>query len=159
MSRAAPLTDVTALIFDMDGVLVDSEPTNFEAMLRLLERYGIAYTEADDRRFRGRRNLDLYAYLRESYPGLPGDAELEDELTALTLGSIRRRCAPMPGVPDVLESTRRRGYRLALASSAVAAGGPAPPGRPAGFFPVRANRPRVLGAPRQPAPQNIPRGP
>src|SRR3989442_202102 len=65
--------------------------------------------------------LDLYAYLRESYPGLPGDAELEDELTALTLGSIRRRCAPMPGVPDVLESTRRRGYRLALASSAVPA--------------------------------------
>src|SRR3989442_9365010 len=122
MSRAAPLTDVTAVIFDMDGVLVGSEPTNFEAMLRLLERYGIAYTEADDRRFRGRRNLDLYAYLRESYPGLPGDAELEDELTALTLGSIRRRCAPMPGVPDVLESTRRRGYRLALASPPVPAG-------------------------------------
>jgi len=121
MSRAVPLTDVTAVIFDMDGVLVDSEPTNFEAMLRLLERYGIAYTEADDRRFRGRRNLDLYAHLRQSYPGLPGDAELEDELTALTLGSIRRRCAPMPGVPDVLESTRRRGYRLALASSAVPA--------------------------------------
>ena len=79
MSRAAPLTDVTAVIFDMDGVLVDSEPTNFDAMLRLLERYGIAYTEADDRRFRGRRNLDLYAYLQESYPGLPGDAERSEE--------------------------------------------------------------------------------
>src|SRR2546422_1752521 len=155
MSRAAPLTDVTALIFDMDGVLVDSEPTNFEAMLRLLERYGIAYTEADDRRFRGRRNLDLYAYLRESYPGLPGDAELEDELTALTLGSIRRRCAPMPGVPDVLESTRRRGDRLALASSAVPAG-MAPQIAPmGGFFPVRTQVPRVQGATGHAAPRSL----
>src|SRR3989442_5222505 len=143
MSRAAPLTDVTALIFDMDGVLVDSEPTNFEAMLRLLERYGIAYTEADDRRFRGRRNLDLYAYLRESYPGLPGDAELEDELTALTLRSSCRLWSPMLGVPDVLESTRRRGYRLALASSAVPAGIAAHPCPPGGFSPFGTTGPRV----------------
>ncbi len=105
----------------MDGVLVDSEPTNFEAMRCLLERHGVDYTPADDRRFRGRRNLDLYADLRQTHPTLPADAVLDGELTALTLGLIARRCVPMPGVPAALVEIRRRGYRLALASSAVPA--------------------------------------
>jgi HAD superfamily hydrolase (TIGR01509 family) len=103
----------------MDGVLVDSESVNFEALRRLLAGRGVRYTEDDDRRFRGRRNVDLFADLRSRHAGLPPDPELDQELTAIHTALIRERCTPMPGVPDVPAAIAARGYPLALASSAV----------------------------------------
>lgn len=115
------LPPVTAVVFDMDGVLVDSEAMNFEAMRRMLAGHGIAYGEADDRRFRGRRNIDLYAALRADRAGVPGDDVLDGDYTRTLTAMIRARCTPMAGVPDVLHALRERGYRLALASSSAPA--------------------------------------
>jgi HAD superfamily hydrolase (TIGR01509 family) len=105
----------------MDGVLVDSEPVNFRAMQEMLAARGIPYTEADDRQFRGRRNLDVYRWLRERGAVDADDEDLERDLSARLTALIRRHCTPMPGVPAVLLALRERGYRLALASSAVPA--------------------------------------
>lgn len=104
----------------MDGVLVDSEPVNFRAMDRVLAAHGLRYSEADDRRFRGRRNADFFAELRRAHPQLPAGETLEHALTETLIGLVRAGCAPRPGIPDVLHRLRARGYRLALASSSVA---------------------------------------
>src|SRR5207237_1316962 len=48
----------TAVIFDMDGVLVDSEPLGMEAMRRVMARQGVPYTEADNNEFVGRTTLE-----------------------------------------------------------------------------------------------------
>jgi HAD superfamily hydrolase (TIGR01509 family) len=103
----------------MDGVLVDSEPMNFTAMDRMLGAYGLRYTEADDRRFRGCRNADFFAELRQAHPHLPPSEELERALTETLIGLIRTGCVARPGIPEVLYRLSERGYRLALASSAV----------------------------------------
>ncbi len=113
------LPHVAAVVFDMDGVLVDSEPMNFAAMRRMLASHGVEYTDADDRRFRGRRNLDLYAWLRAERAGVPGDDVLDRGFTETLTAMIRVACTPMAGVPAVLHTLRERGYRLALASSAA----------------------------------------
>jgi HAD superfamily hydrolase (TIGR01509 family) len=103
----------------MDGVLVDSEPVNFAAMDGVLAAHGLRYTEADDRRFRGRRNADFFAELRQAHPDLPDGEALEQALTGKLIGLIRAGCVPRPGIPDVLHRLGERGYRLALASSSV----------------------------------------
>jgi beta-phosphoglucomutase len=36
-----------AVIFDMDGVLIDSEPLHFRATQDILKAYGVALTEVD----------------------------------------------------------------------------------------------------------------
>lgn len=118
---ARPLAGVDAVVFDMDGVLVDSEPVNFRAMQEMLAARGVRYTEADDRRFRGRRNLDVYAWLRERGAVSATDEELERDLTARLTALIRAEVRPRPGVPEVPRTVRERGYRVALASSAVPA--------------------------------------
>jgi HAD superfamily hydrolase (TIGR01509 family) len=105
----------------MDGVLADSEPVNFEAVGRVLAAFGLRYTEEDDRKFRGRRNLDLFAALRSRHPWLPADDDLEQALSGVLTGLIRQRCTPMPGVPQVPRTLAARGYGVALASSAVPA--------------------------------------
>jgi beta-phosphoglucomutase-like phosphatase (HAD superfamily) len=47
-----------AVIFDMDGVIVDSEPYSMQALIDVLRQYGIDPTEEDIRRSYGRRIRD-----------------------------------------------------------------------------------------------------
>jgi HAD superfamily hydrolase (TIGR01509 family) len=107
------------VIFDMDGVLVDSEPVNFRAMDRVLAAHGLRYSNADDRRFRGRRNADFFAELHQMHPQLPAVETLERAFTTTLVSLVRAGCAPRPGIPEVLHRLGERGYRLALASSSV----------------------------------------
>ncbi|MGH7398952.1 MAG: HAD family hydrolase [Candidatus Rokuibacteriota bacterium] len=109
---------VQALIFDMDGVLVDSEPFGFEALRRVMARYGLGYSEEENAEFLGRTTLESCRILKARH-ALPDSAEA---LAALYLESMIEQIGsgpiPMPGVPDVLERVRASGHRLALASSA-----------------------------------------
>ena len=107
-----------AVIFDMDGVLVDSEPFGFEALRRVMARYGLPYGEEENAEFLGRTTLDSCQILRERHR-LPEAAEtLADWYVEGMLEQIARGSIPMAGVPEVLRRIRAAGYRMALASSA-----------------------------------------
>lgn len=107
-----------AVIFDMDGVLVDSEPFGFEALRRVMARYGLPYGEDENAEFLGRTTLDCCHILRARH-GLTESAEtLADWYVEGMLEQIARGPIPMAGVPDVLRQIRAAGYRMALASSA-----------------------------------------
>lgn len=54
-----PFYSVKAVIFDLDGTLIDSEPNYFLADQRLLARYGVPFTEEDKRHYIGGSNLDM----------------------------------------------------------------------------------------------------
>lgn len=48
---------ITAVIFDLDGVVVDSEPIWFETYSRVLRNYGFTYTkDLDQKLARGHRD-------------------------------------------------------------------------------------------------------
>jgi HAD superfamily hydrolase (TIGR01509 family) len=109
---------VEVVIFDMDGVLVDSEPFGFEALRRVMARYGLGYSEEENAEFLGRTTLESCRILKARH-ALPDAAEiLADFYIEGMLAQIAAGPIPMPGVPDVLERVRAGGYRLALASSA-----------------------------------------
>jgi HAD superfamily hydrolase (TIGR01509 family) len=109
---------IQAVIFDMDGVLVDSEPFGFEALRRVMARYGRGYSEEENAEFLGRTTIESCRILkaRHALPE-PVDTLAELYLEAM-LEQIGRGPIPMAGVPAVLERVRAAGYRLALASSA-----------------------------------------
>ena len=109
---------VAAIIFDMDGVLVDSEPLGLESMRRLMEAHGVAYTEADNREFLGRTTLEECRILRARHGLRAAGEEMTRQYVEILVELIRERQRPMPGVPDVLAELRAAGYPLALASSA-----------------------------------------
>jgi len=68
MSHQWP-SKVAAIIFDLDGVLLDSEPLNFEATHRILAPYGIEYTLSDHDRFSGWTSLEGYEAWEALDPG------------------------------------------------------------------------------------------
>src|SRR6266540_5743716 len=108
----------TAVIFDMDGVLVDSEPLGMEAMRSVMARQGVAYTEADNNEFVGRTTLEECRILKARHRLEADEGELTRQYVDILVELIRERPRPMPGVPDALAELRTSGYRMALASSA-----------------------------------------
>jgi len=104
-----------AVVFDMDGVLVDSEAMHLDVTCRLLAEYGIRFEATDE--FLGCTDLDMYTVLVPRY-GLPHDAAtLAARQVAMTVHQAAG-VRPMPGVPAVPRALVAGGYRVAVASSA-----------------------------------------
>ena len=108
-----------AVVFDMDGVLVDSEPMHVDAMRELLRPYGIAYTDEENAEFFGFTDPEVFRVLRARYRLEPDDRALTRRRAALLVELTRKRTVPMPGVPDVPKALHGLGYRLAVASSSA----------------------------------------
>lgn len=109
---------IRAVIFDMDGVLVDSEPFGFEALRRVMARHDLPYTEGENAEFLGRTTLDSCRILKARHRLPESEETLADWYVEGMLEQIARGPIPMAGVPEVLERVRAAGYRMALASSA-----------------------------------------
>ena len=106
-----------AVIFDMDGVIVDSEPYSMRALIDVLRQYDIDPTEAEIRRSYGRRIRDDFADYFSRY-GVTAHLETaiarkEARYYHLAAGHLK----PFPGVMRLLKRLRARGHGLALASS------------------------------------------
>ncbi len=108
-----------ALVFDMDGVLVDSEPMHVDAMRQVLVPYGIPYTDENNAEFFGFTDLEVFRVLRDRYGLAQNPHELARRHAALIVELTRKRTQPMSGVPDVPEALRALGYRMAVASSSA----------------------------------------
>ncbi len=106
-----------AIIFDMDGVLVDSEPLHKEAWRKLLPTMGVSFAEVALRRAVGMNDGD---FLRELFREHGVEEAVEDVLArkrGFYLDMVRRELKPYCGAEDVLRELGKR-YRLSLASSA-----------------------------------------
>ena len=106
-----------AVIFDMDGVLVDSERqwklSEAEHIRRLLPRWG----EADSEAIVGLGVVELHEFLVERY-GLKEPREAFLALLDASAAEIYgRRVTLSAGLPELLGELRRRGLKVGLASS------------------------------------------
>jgi len=95
---------VTGLvIFDCDGVLVDSEPISLRLLLEMLERAGLAMDpETASTRFLGRSLASTRAILVEEFGLTLTDAALEDMRSRLYT-AFRAELQPVAGIAETLE--------------------------------------------------------
>ncbi len=110
--------NIKALIFDMDGVLVDSEPCHLQAYQELLGRLGHPYTGEDNREFLGRKDITILGILNERY-NLKSSAEALLVEKEAILARLLATAVPRPGVVKTLETAKRLGLPIAVASSAT----------------------------------------
>ena len=107
-----------ALIFDMDGILVDSEPLWRLAEREVFAGVGIELDDGDCERTMGMRTDEVieHWYRRAPWHG-PSPADVEARLVARMQTLIAERAEPMPGVEHALTVARNAGLELAMASS------------------------------------------
>ncbi len=95
------------VIFDCDGVLVDSERIAVEIDLVVLERVGLTMTRQEVvERFVGRSPSVMYEVI-EAHLGCPPSPELRAEFEQLYTDAYERGLLPVPGIVDALEQLDR----------------------------------------------------
>jgi HAD superfamily hydrolase (TIGR01509 family) len=107
-----------AVVFDLNGTLVDDIPYHFEAWRELATSLGVALDAASFQSFNGLKNEDIF-------PRLLGRPVARDEMAALSTTKEERyralyrpHLAPLRGAEVFMASLRASGVRLGVASSA-----------------------------------------
>ncbi len=93
---------VRAVIFDCDGVLVDTEPTSSAVLAGLLSEAGLAITPADCRRAYTGRAMGAILADAAGRLGEPLPLDLATRFYALIEETFARELEPVPGVVDAL---------------------------------------------------------
>jgi len=107
-----------AIIFDMDGLLIDSEPLWVRAEIEIFGEVGVVLREEDCARTKGLRTDDVIAYWHTRRPwDSRTPAEVEARLIARVASLVREGGVALPGVASAIEVARAGGRPLALASS------------------------------------------
>lgn len=118
----APLTvPYSAVIFDLDGTIVDNMALHAEAFAAFGARHGLPPLTARDRaRIDGRRNSEIFPILFGR--GVPREEWLAYEIEKETLYReiSKGRLAPLPGLLRLLDRLDAHGVAAALATSAPA---------------------------------------
>jgi len=105
------------IVFDMDGVVIDSHPAHRRAWQKFLHTVGREVTDAElDFVLDGRRRDDILCYfLGELNPAqIAQYGALKDEM----LQQLGEDLRPLPGIIEFLQSLSDAGIRIALATSA-----------------------------------------
>lgn len=103
------------VIFDCDGVLVDSEPVSISVLVDAMNQAGADITEADAYRlFLGRSLATVTDCLRDQYGMEAGPSFLDDMRHAL-YDRFRSELKPIPGIAETLD--RLEGPRCVASSS------------------------------------------
>src|SRR6266508_5338248 len=106
---------LAAVLFDSDGLTLDTEPAWTRAEVALFERHGSQFTPENKRELLGTAPVDAAGKL-ERMLGRPGD-ELNAELYELVLEEVAAGIEPMPGAVDLLAALRGAGIPVGLVSN------------------------------------------
>ncbi len=107
----------TTVLFDMDGVLTDSEPVINAAAIAGLREFGVRARPEDFLPFVG-TGEDSYIGGVARLHGRDYDPIMKKRVYEIYLEILPGRLRPFPGVLDLLRQLRRRCIPFALASSA-----------------------------------------
>lgn len=107
-----------AVIFDVDGTMMDNHDYHQQACIQLCEKYGLQLTEKEfSERFVGQTTRD---FVKELFGPLTEEEidKYDYEKEALYRQLYKDDIAPLDGLLNLLESLRTEGYALGVATSA-----------------------------------------
>ena len=107
-------------VFDLDGLLIDSEPVWMWAQAKAFGELGVELTPAMQLATTGMRMRETLVIWRGYFPSIEIDPEgMRRRLLELVAGSLRESGMPKPGALQAMETCRKAGCRMAIASSSM----------------------------------------
>lgn len=112
-------TGLGAVLWDMDGTIIDSEPLWLAAEEAMLERFGLMMSAEDRRRLIGSGLWDAAELFRAIGVPLSADRIVEEWVTDVLAGFERTGAAWRPGAMELLGSLGMAGIPCALVTMSV----------------------------------------
>ena len=106
-----------AVIFDVDGVLVDSYQAHFQSWRQMLAEVGVEFTEAAFRASFGRTTRDIIAQLGSGTLSEEQIDAWDDRKEALYREIIRQNFPAVAGAVELIDALAEAGFLLAVGSS------------------------------------------
>jgi HAD superfamily hydrolase (TIGR01509 family) len=105
------------IVYDCDGVLVDSERLSIRVDAKFLDRLGWPMSEAEIvERFVGRSDADMRAVIEEHLGG-PIPADIDEEFDRLYRETFEAELTPVDGIVEALDAIVAAGIPICVASS------------------------------------------
>ncbi|MGD0785271.1 MAG: HAD-IA family hydrolase [Sedimentisphaerales bacterium] len=106
------------IIFDMDGVLVNSEPFIIKAVIQALAEFGLKITAEDFHPFTGTGEKNCVRGIAKNH-NFPIDIEKATTRTYdIYLELIRGNLKPLPGAKEFITECKQLGKKISVATSA-----------------------------------------
>ena len=109
---------IEAIIFDFDGVIIDTETPDYTTWQGIFESYGVELVRElwTDHIGGGSSDFDVYKHLEELTGVTIDRVDLRQRMRSIFLAEIEQSPV-LPGVLDCLDSARDMGLKIGLASS------------------------------------------
>ncbi len=109
---------IKAVIFDMDGVIIDSEPLWRKAMISGFNRAGISFSDEDCRKTTGMRFKEVTEiWVKHHKITHISPAQLETEVLDLLIDLINNEGKIIEGILDLLHHAKKSDLKIGLATS------------------------------------------
>ena len=106
-----------AVIFDMDGIIIDSEPLWRRAMIRVFNASGLPFTDNDCRVTTGMRIDQVIAFWNNKTPFTKDENAVRNNIEDHLCGLISAEGKPMKGLQQSLDVIASQNLIIALATS------------------------------------------
>ena len=106
-----------AVIFDVDGVIVDSEPIHIEAEKKTLLKHGVRITTEELRTYTGTTSDFEFNDLIRKYKLNTTAKALFDEKEVIMFRLLEEGFEPTKGVLDLIKNLKQEGFKLGIATS------------------------------------------
>ena len=108
-----------AVVFDMDGLMFDSEPLYYELVDTVLKMYGKRMSPELSHAMMGRRRMEAIEVLRQWHQLTVSVDSLAAAADALYFSTVGDRLQPMPGLFSLLEYLKQHNIPRAVATSSA----------------------------------------
>jgi beta-phosphoglucomutase family hydrolase len=117
--HSSPSLPFQAVIFDMDGVLVDSEPIYFEIEKKSFLHYGVELSEEDQHSFVGVTQEEMWKQVKSRFGLEPMMEDLLDyhRNQVMEVISSYTDLEPIPQAQQFIQRLAEKGVPIAVASS------------------------------------------
>jgi len=109
---------INTVLYDMDGLLLDTEPLWGECMWEIAQKHQIPIQKHQFKETTGLRIVEVTHYWSLKYPWTGATYEqVADEIVDAIIEASKHKAKVLPGIIDSLELFQKNGFKIGLASS------------------------------------------